>query len=365
VRKCHYCGFFSTHYDQLLAESYLDALEREVDLYADLLRTRSVSTLYVGGGTPTALPPGQLHRLFALLEEHLTMPRDAEITVEANPAAAAPDVLAVLRQWGVTRLSIGVQSFDDIILAALGRVHTAAQAVQAFRQARDAGFENIGIDLIYGVPRQQAHQWRATLDQTLSLAPEHCSAYCLSADTGSRLWGQVRSGAAALPDESTALGMYRTAVRAFEDSGYRHYELSNFALAGRECRHNRNYWSRGEYLGLGPGASSFLGERRWMNMPDVEGYSSRLLQGGTVEVGGETLTEDQAAMEALLLGLRMAEGVDLGRYGERYGSDRRDLLLRRAQELEPHRLLTIVNDRLRLTARGMALAEEVLVRLAA
>ena len=365
VRKCHYCGFYSTRYDHVLADAYLDALEREMDLKADVLRTRAVGTLYVGGGTPTALTSDQLSRLFALLERRVRVHHIAEVTVEVNPAAAAPDVLQLLRRSGVTRLSIGVQSLADDVLAELGRVHTADQAVRAVRNAREAGFENIGIDLIYGVPHQTAEQWRTTLEEALRLAPEHLSAYCLSADAGSRLGEEVRTGAAALPGEEIAISMYRAAVQAIEGAGYRHYELSNFARPGQESRHNTNYWERGEYLGLGPGASSFLGNRRCANIPDVAAYCSRLQQGCSVAEGREELTGDQAALEELLLGLRLTAGVDLGRYEERYGSERRDRLLLRVRELDPHRLLTIENGRLRLTDRGMVLAEEVLSRIAA
>jgi oxygen-independent coproporphyrinogen III oxidase len=365
ARKCPYCGFFSTPYDTAQADAFLDALARELDLHAGLLASRDFATLYLGGGTPTALTSDQLSRLFALLRQRLRLTPGAEITVEANPATAAPDVLALLRRSGVTRLSIGVQSFADDVLAVLGRIHTAGQAVQAVRDARDAGFDSLGIDLIYGVPQQTGAQWRSTLEEAIRLRPHHLSAYCLSADAGSRLAGDVGSGAVTLPDEETAISMYRTAVEVIEAAGYRQYELSNFALPGRESRHNTNYWERGEYLGLGPGAASFLGNRRWENIADIAAYCARLSQGGAVADRCEELSREQRALEALLLGLRMTAGIDLGRYGERYGSERRDRLLLRVRELAPHRLLMIDQGRLRLTRRGMVLAQEVLARIAA
>jgi len=365
VKKCHYCGFFSTRYDRALADAAIEGLAREMDIHAGLLGAREFGTLYVGGGTPTTLAQDQLSRLLTLLGRRIRLAPGAEITVEANPATATPDVLELLRRSGVTRLSIGVQSFADDVLSALGRSHTGSQAAQAVRNAREAGFENIGIDLIYGVPQQTEEQWRRTLADAIGLRPHHISAYCLSADAGSRLAADVGSGNLTLPDDETAISMYQSAIQEIEGAGYCQYELSNFALPGRECRHNTNYWERGEYLGLGPGASSFLGSRRWENIPDVAAYCSRLAQGGPAVDRSEDLSVEEAALESLLLGLRMTAGVDLGRYAERHGELRRDRLLLRVRELEPHRLLTIENGCLRLTRRGMVLAQEVLSRIAA
>lgn len=365
VRKCHYCGFFSTRYDRSVADDYLDALEVEADRYADLFRKRSIGTLYIGGGTPTTLSSEQLSLLITMLERHVHLQQGAEITVEVNPATATQELMAHLRRLGATRISIGVQSFSDAILSALGRIHTAQEAARAFMLARETGFENVGMDLIYGVPHQTAAQWHQTLEKTLRLAPSHISTYCLSADSGSRLDEDVRSGAVALPGDDAAVSMYRSAVNMIEREGFHHYELSNFALPGFACRHNINYWERGEYLGLGAGASSFLGSSRFANIADIAAYCSRLFRGETAVDTREALTGDHASLEDLLLGLRMTAGVDLGRYEHRHGSARRERLLLRIEELLPHGLFLIENGRLRLTSRGMVLADEALRRIVA
>ena len=365
VRKCHYCGFFSTRYDRSVADDYLDALEVEADRYADLFRKRSIGTLYIGGGTPTTLSSEQLSLLITMLERHVHLQQGAEITVEVNPATATQELMAHLRRLGATRISIGVQSFSDAILSALGRIHTAQEAARAFMLARETGFENVGMDLIYGVPHQTAAQWHQTLEKTLRLAPSHISTYCLSADSGSRLDEDVRSGAVALPGDDAAVSMYRSAVNMIEREGFHHYELSNFALPGFACRHNINYWERGEYLGLGAGASSFLGSSRFANIADIAAYCSRLFRGETAVDTREALTGDHASLEDLLLGLRMTAGVDLGRYEHRHGSARRERLLLRIEELLPHGLFLIENGRLRLTSRGMVLADEALCRIVA
>jgi len=365
VRKCPYCGFFSTHYDTIIADEYLSALPLETGMHSGYLGEHTFGSIYIGGGTPTTLSTDQFSRLFTIINEHVLLTADAEITVEANPHTVTANSLFFLKKLGVTRLSIGVQSFSDEVLALLGRVHSAGQAVAAVHAARDAGFGNVGIDLIFGVPGQTEEQWNTTLETAISLDPEHISAYSLSLDEGSRWHRNVKDGSAEPPDDDTGANMYASAMEFLRSRGYHQYEVSSFCLPGYECRHNVNYWDRGEYLGLGPGAWSFIGNRRRANIADVDRYISRLRSGFTVqdEDSDESVNREQAALEKLFLGLRKTNGVDLAAYGSLFGGDALDALLKRIGDLERDGLVNINKGILALTGRGMLLSNTVLSRI--
>jgi len=363
VNKCPYCGFFSTHYDSLLADRFLSALNTEMKVRSRDLQDRRVGSVYIGGGTPTTLSLGQLSRLFDLVEEHFAMTDDGEITVEANPNTAAATTLALLKGRGVTRLSIGAQSFSDNVLVSLGRAHSAGEALAAVQAARAAGFGDVGMDLIYGVPGQSEQQWQSTIELSLSLEPEHLSIYSLSLDEGSPLSREARAGRVTLPNDEVVERMYRRAARSLAEAGYRHYEISNFCLPGRECRHNCNYWDRGEYLGLGPGAWSFLGNMRFATIANVGEYISRMANGVNAVDTVDVPDRDQAAAETLFLGLRRTAGIDLEQYGKLFGSRAMDDLKARIRRLDGSGLFQIDTSRLSLTMRGFLLSNEALAAI--
>lgn len=363
VRKCLYCGFYSTPYSEQRAEDYVVALRNEASAYRSDFSRRLFSTVYIGGGTPTVLSNEQSAKVMCLIKDCFSVAENAEVTVEANPNSAAQQGLSQWLRLGVNRLSLGIQSFSDRILQNLGRLHTADQAVDAFRSARCAGFTNIGIDLIYGVPGQTMAQWGESLAAATRLTPEHISLYSLSLDEGSALKRRADSGTYALPDDELVIGMYEYAVSMLFDAGYARYEISNFALPGFECRHNMNYWERGEYLGLGPGASSFVAGRRFDNISDHEEYARRLARRRSVIVDCEEVTTEQAARERLLLGLRTSRGVDLCRFHDEQGSNSFRRLQASLPPLSAAGLIRIIDGRVRLTDRGALLCNEVLARL--
>lgn len=365
VRKCHYCGFYSTPYDSCIADDYLSALLLETVTHSRYLREHIFDCVYFGGGTPTTLSLDQFSRLFTIIRENVHMTAEAEVTVEANPHTVTANSLLQLRKLGVTRLSIGVQSFSDVVLALLGRVHSARQAIAAVHAARDAGFGNIGIDLIFGVPGQTEEQWNNTLQTAISLGPEHISAYSLSLDEGSQWYRDAKNGIGDQPDNDIGAIMYATAMERLTTHGYDQYEISNFCLPGCECRHNVNYWDRGDYLGLGPAAWSFIGDRRWANIADVGQYVSRLRSGITVQDHEkiEQVNRGQSALEKLFLGLRKASGVDLAAFGSLFGEGALGSLVSRIGGLERDGLVEIRKGSLVLTGRGKLLANEVLSRI--
>jgi oxygen-independent coproporphyrinogen-3 oxidase len=362
VRKCHYCGFYSTEYSRQQSDNYISALEREAADYQCAFADRIIDSIYIGGGTPTALTPDQLKRVLAVTRGYFPIDSKAECTIEANPNSLSRDHLSVLRQQGVNRLSLGVQSFSDDLLIFLGRPHTAQQAVDAFRLARSEGFGNVGIDLIYGIPGQTGSQWQGTLDKAVDLGPEHISAYSLSLDEGSRFMTES-AGRFTLPDDESTAAQYRSAVSTLSRFGYERYEISNFALSGFACRHNGNYWERGEYLGLGPGAWSFVKNKRYQTVADVHEYSARLRTRESVVAFEESIDERQSAQERVMLGLRTSQGLDLGRYEEEFGAVAARHLKESAEPLERLDLLEEADGNLRLTEGGFLLANEVLLRL--
>lgn len=364
VRKCLYCGFYSTAYASKPANNYLDALGLEAALYRDRFRDIVFETVYLGGGTPTALTLEQLSRTISLIKEHFTIAVNAEFTVEANPGTLTERKLEFLRTQGVNRLSIGVQSFSDDVLVKLGRIHTAREAVDAVTNARNAGFTNISIDLIYGVPGQTPATWNETLRRTVDLGTEHLSAYSLSYDEGTAFTKEARAGRLVPMADEEVAALYEAAIDVLSRAGYTHYEISNFAAPGFECRHNMNYWNRGEYLGLGPGAWSFVAGRRHANIADVHDYYRRLGVREPVVAYEEFPDRAQAANEAFMLGLRTNRGTDHARYAESLAPEARLHFSVEITRLENAGLLYETNGRLRLTDHGMFVSDEVLAKLA-
>jgi oxygen-independent coproporphyrinogen-3 oxidase len=363
VKKCLYCGFYSTPYSQEHADEFLSGLRREAALYKDAFHGRVFESIYIGGGTPTALSFDQISSLLGIIQEHFLTSEGAEFTVEANPNTVSEQKLKLFLDHGVNRLSLGVQSFSNTVLRTLGRLHTAEDAVVAVKCAKQAGFQNIGIDLIYGIPGQTMSLWRESLERAIVLGPKHISAYSLSLDEGTWFTREVEAGRLALPDEETVAEMYELVVSALALAGYRRYEISNFSLPGFECRHNMNYWKRGEYLGLGPGAWSFISGKRYANVSDVQEYDRRLAAGSRPVEYEEAVRPEQAAAEAVMLGLRTEAGIDMRRFAQEHGRQAAQRLARNRDRLDGRGLLFSSSDSLRLTDSGILLSDDVIDRL--
>lgn len=305
VSRCAYCDFFST---TLLErrEEYVDALLHEINMRRD----GEASTIYFGGGTPSVLPPDAVKRLL----EALPLPDDStptEITLEANPGDLSIDKLRALRQTGINRLSIGIQSFQDHLLQRISRRHDSEGAVRAVREAQEAGFGNISIDLIYGLPGQTIPMWEEDIETALRLNVQHISCYCLSYEQGTQLMRQLERGEVQEQDEDTLNRMYDLLCDKLEQAGYEHYEVSNFAMPGFRSQHNSSYWTDESYIGLGAGAHSYDARQRtrsW-NISSLDGYITSISK-GIRPCGQETLTDEQHRMERIMLGLRTSEGIE-------------------------------------------------------
>lgn len=364
VRKCLYCAFNSTDTATVTPTEYAKLLVDEMEARAEQLPSSlRASTLYFGGGTPSLLEPESVGRIIEAAARLYPLESDAEITVEANPGTVNDGKLAAYRAAGVNRLSLGVQSFDDRMLERLGRVHTSREAREAFAAARRAGFANISIDLIHSLSGEDVTMWHEEMRQAVALRPEHISAYGLTIEEKTPYARLEEEGELALPDEEESAAMFEATGEFLVASGYEQYEISNFALPGQRSRHNQVYWQRGNYLGFGAGAHSFLRFTghgvRWKNYDDVDRYLGDLKSGRIPEEWRTLLTEREAMAEWLFLGLRMLEGIEMERFRAEFGVPLDRVYAAEVKELCSLGLLEAIHGRLRLAPGGVILSNRV------
>ncbi len=356
--KCPYCHFYSTT-DLTSVDVVIASIVGEMELYADEFDT--FDTIYIGGGTPSLLTIQQLDVILSGVHRHFHIPPNAEITIEVNPADGDLAWYRSLKNLGVNRLHMGVQSFSDQALTFLGRRHRAEDAVAALENTVRAGFDNFGLDLIYGIPGQDMQSWRESLARAVSLAPPHLSAYQLAIEEETPLWQRHQRGSFDIPDEDASLSFFLETSAYLERSGYHHYEVSNYASSpSRKSRHNQKYWDHTPYLGLGPGAHSFKEGRRWWNHRGIEGYLKDLAAGTAAPVAGdETLSREDLRLETLFMSLRTARGIDLAAFRLQFGEN---LLKEQHTIIQPlvDRGFIVVNDeRISPTTRGLAVADQL------
>lgn len=352
LTRCGYCDFNAYADLGHLRSRYVRALCDEADLAAPAWSGVRVDTVFLGGGTPTTLDVSDLVELLAHLRARFDVADGAEITIEANPDTVDHATLAALLDAGYSRLSMGVQSFDPSVLGSLERAHSVDSARAAYEAARRAGYSNVNLDLIYGAEGESPDSWSATLAETVALAPEHISAYALTVESNTPLGRQVASGARPATDPDLQADMFAVACDVLRAAGYEHYEVSNWAKPGFECRHNLGYWRRRPYLGLGAGAHSYRDGRRWWNTRPPEAYLQQVGSGIAPIGGQESLTAEEVRTEEFLLRLRTSEGIAAA-----------DVDPARADVYLQEGLLARRNGSYVLTERGMFLANEVVLAL--
>jgi len=387
--RCIYCDFFSTT-DEEKRDAYVSALCNEIRFTAQTYPHTRAHTIYIGGGTPSQLSPTQLDRILSTIEEHFPPFPDTEITIEMNPDDIEEDVKCRMEDVKCSmfnvqcsmanRLSLGIQTFDDQILRFLRRRHDSATAVKAVRSLQDAGIKNISIDLIYGLPGQTMEVWQRDLDIAFSLGIQHLSAYALSFEEGTPLWQMRERGRVAEADDALSVAMYDALCDRADAAGFRHYEISNFALPGFESRHNSSYWTGKPYFGFGPGAHSYDGDRtRWSNRPDLVEYlkfwGKSPSAGVLPPTGGDregpqcsmfnvqcsiNLTLSELYNEFVMCGLRTCEGVDLKKLEARFGQSRLEYILRMAAPHIADGRLLQSEGRLRLTRQALMVSDDVM-----
>ena len=357
LSKCHYCDFYSQTSISAIPD-FLDALFKEMEMYRN--RFLSFETVYIGGGTPSLLSPQELESILLRVRENFNLTITPEITIETNPADLSRSFLESMRKIGINRINIGIQSFDEKELDFLGRRHSVKQAISAIEASREVEFDNIGLDLIYGVPKQDMASWLETLKQALAFSPEHISCYQLTLEPKTPLGRRFHAGEFSLPQEELQYEFFMKTSQFLEDAGYIHYEVSNFARGGEHTsRHNQKYWDHSPFLGLGPAAHSFQWNQRWWSHHSLDQYLAAIKIGNLPIEETETLTMEQLRLEALYLGLRTKRGISLQDFKNQYHYDlfteKKEIL----SKLEREGFISIQDGCLCPTQNGFAVADSL------
>lgn len=387
MKKCAYCDFLSGPAPRETIDRYVTALVAEIRQYQKLAENYRVTTIFFGGGTPSILSGGQMKEIFDALRDVFEIQADAEITMEANPGTVTKENLQAYRACGINRISFGLQSVDDKELKLLGRVHTMRQFEESYDLARKAGFQNINVDLISAIPGQTVESWERTLDTVIRMNPEHISAYSLIIEEGTpfyEIYGEnakeeqdsrcercladdgkqmdIGKNFPKLPDEEAERRMYELTAEKLEAAGYLQYEVSNYAKPGYACRHNKGYWQRVEYLGIGTGAASLIENERYQHISDTDLYIRANGKLDQIEEEKETLDWNAQVEETMFLGLRMKEGVNKQKFRERYHREIQEVYGEVLEKLKEEGLLREEEKRICLTKRGNDLSNYVLAQ---
>jgi oxygen-independent coproporphyrinogen-3 oxidase len=361
--KCLYCDFYSVS-DLTKTQSFLTALEQEMELAAQ--SGLEFDTIYIGGGTPSVLDSAAIERIIDNAFKHFNIHSNAEITIEVNPGTVDLEDFRRYREFGINRLNIGVQSFHADNLKLLGRIHSKGDAISATEWAREAGFSNIGLDLIYGLPEQTKSQWLADLGRAVGFNPEHLSCYMLTREAGTPLDREVNAGRIHLPAEDNLRRLFEATIEYLTGHGYFHYEVSNFARRDHnsddspwKSRHNQKYWSFAPYIGLGPSAHSCLEPQRHWNHRSIEKYLQIIRHNRLPIKEKEILSREQLIMEAIYLGFRTTRGIDLRDFNHRFRVEFVDIFEEKIADFEKDKLLQVTNAQCRLTVKGMTLLDSI------
>ena len=379
VKKCPYCDFNSVSDANIPDNAYIDTVLKELAAHIEgepSLAYKTLETIYIGGGTPSLIKPHNIKRLVSGIKRMFLGLHSQEITIEVNPGTVKKDALTGLLDAGINRLNIGIQSFNDKTLKTLGRIHSAKDTLKCYEYARRTGFDNIGIDLIFGIPDQSVDEWEQDLKTAIALKPEHISAYNLTVEKGTEFFELQKSRGLIQPSEEEQVLMYELAIDSLKEAGYNHYEISNFSLNDFESRHNLRYWSCMDYIGLGAGAHSYIsspdkniqGEPscwgiRWWNESDTVSYMRQVNGTEQAIAGKEILTKKEALEEGIFLGLRRLKGIDTNWFLRRFNLPLKDLYASKITALKTAGLLYEDAHSIRLTRKGLFLSNEVFSEL--
>ena len=359
--KCYYCAFNTYTFHKDAAKAYLHALRTEMELYAS--ETDPLQTIFIGGGTPSILSADALAQLFTDIRAHFQITPNAEITVECNPGTIDSEKLKVMRDNGANRLSFGLQAMQDETLKQLGRIHTVAEFLQSYRLAREGGFENINIDIIFALPDQTMEAWHYTLNEVISFEPAHISAYNLVMEETTPFYEWWQAGELHLPTEDTEADMFQYTIDTLAAHGYTHYEICNFAKPNHFARHNLVYWNNQPCIGLGVGACGYVNGVRYTNIRGIAPYTTKLSQRNKPIADTERMTGHAEKAETLMLALRKREGISLDAYQNRFGEEIETAFGNILKKWFDLQLLERTSTHLRLTPRGLFLANEVFIEL--
>ena len=361
-QKCPYCDFNS--YGNGMNKDFVTALKEEIGIKSKNIDQYQIGSVFFGGGTPTTLSSFQITDILNFCFNKFSIKSDCEVSIEANPGTIDYQYLKLLRNKCFNRLSLGCQSFNDDLLKKIERIHNCDEIFQSVSAARKAGFKNISLDLMFGLPGQSFDIWEETLQSATQLKPTHLSMYNLTIEKETPFYDQLRKGILILPSEELQSKMYKRAVEYLSQAGYIHYEISNFAVKGYECRHNKVYWNNNEYVGFGPGAASYLNGTRSKNILSPEKYIETLLEKKEIPLfEKETLDQKKSMWETLMLGLRMVKGINLSDFEKRFGKTLDSEFDEKIRKLRNEHFLEYSDKKLKLTRKGILYSNEVFVEL--
>lgn len=362
IHKCGYCDFNSHPIKHDEVDQYIDVLVAEMKHYAKIYSdTNIIKTIFLGGGTPTTLTVYQLERILKECVKEFKVAPDAEITIEANPATIDIEQMKSIRQTGYNRISIGVQSFDKAELKLLDRAHGPEEVHSTVDCARKAGFDNLSLDLMFAVPNQSLSSWESNLDKALEKNPEHLSTYNLTIEQGTAFSKLQSSGKLIMPEDGHQLELYKKTIEHLNKKGFHHYEISNFARQGKECKHNISYWENTNTLGLGAGASSYINGTRFKNINLPAHYIRQVKEEKTAVEYSETLEPRQAMGETIMLGLRLIKGISIHQFEKRFQISFKNLFGNITSNLKEKGLISVEKNNLRLSKKGLFLADSVIL----
>ncbi len=344
-----------------LQEEYVDSLIKEIELYKEEFGEIRIKTIFIGGGTPTCLDEAYLQKLMDTCIKELYILDNCEISIESNPGTLTENKLRVIKNAGINRLSIGLQSWYNEQLRRLGRIHTREEFLKNYSNARKLGFNNINVDLMFSLPEQTLQTWQDTLSNIIKLQPEHISCYSLKVEENTPFYKEYQHGNLTLPDENDDREMYHRAVQMMQDNKYHHYEISNFAKKDFECRHNLIYWKGGEYIGLGAGAHSYLKGERYSNIYDPKEYMKQIQEGFLPIVEKVALDEQDRMAEFMILGLRLIEGVNSQQFYNIFNIDIQSIFGSQIKKFIRIGLMESQNGQYKLTSRGLDISNQIFV----
>lgn len=360
ISKCPYCDFNSYQLkEEKQISSYISALYQEITAYSQKLKKSNIKTIYLGGGTPTILSGVQIYNILEYCKDKFTVDKNAEITIEANPGTLDGEKIKLIIESGINRLSLGAQSFDDLFLKKIGRIHNTQDIIDSYYLAQEKGFDNINIDIMFALPGQTTKDLQITLKKAVSLKPDHLSLYNLTIKSGTEYYKKYKRGKLKLPTEDEEYDMYNWAINYLEESGFEHYEIANFARPYKRSMHNLIYWQNKPYLGIGAGAYSFIKGYRYMNYENPARYTKEIMSGKLPVDNGEKLSLRKRMIETIILGLRTKDGVGYKKYKTRFGVNLNDIFSKQVNKLVNLGLLQKDDFKIKLTKRGIFLANTV------
>lgn len=361
AQKCYYCDFNSYKINSNQKKEYLINIEREMKFYEGEFKDKCFDTVFFGGGTPSILTVDELKELVNNINENFNIKKDAEITIECNPGTINREKLEAMKKMGINRLSIGLQATQNYHLESIGRIHTYEEFEKNYYDALDIGFKNINIDLMYALPNQKTQEWKDTLDKIIKLNPSHISAYSLILEEGTKLYDMYQNKEFELLDEDTDINMYNYTIDTLKRHGYNQYEISNYSKEDLECKHNIIYWKCDNYLGLGPGASGFVGDTRYSNIEDICEYNKCIMQNIRPVSEEIELTKKDKIEEFIFMGLRMNEGINIDVFKERFDTDFYDIYQEVMDNLIKRELVRFDGKNISLTQKGREISNSVFI----